>query len=678
MTCLFHKYKNLLCLYVVAGAMPLAAQVLVSGPYQSPMFSVTFGTSSVIQLQPSNALYNFHDGGLEKDACFPQVNFDVPTKEMLVNVEYNMDTRIQDLHKRADNVHQTLKASMPAILDFHNKQTAQTIQTNNQLKATAMQAPLVLDKIRQDKQDAYLKNLQSYRESSAKELQDALGKRQLSQQAVTDLEKIKNELLDETAWHSNDWALISSLIASNANAHANLIYDLLALNPALANNPVVGTLSEVKILFEESLINGTLDPKVIRDGYLNARLIDALTAGKDLLGMANAFASYGKSVAAMTEAPADQAAMKLEIANQLARIDQEIERYRERIGTTNAVIEYHQYIQQAIRDYFKVNGMDEKGLPSPVPDRLPPAHLISPQGLPGISSHIQDQAFGKETSYAARSIAAEKAKAEHDFSGILERFNQYTSLGQTDPVFSSLNSYEDTKRQARMCLDYAGNINRDIEDIQKDYPGTDSKLIMEWVQAGKEVRYMADRYLPYADKQFRFTTVDMDLLRTEMTQAITYIQQHQVIPDYACNIYTATLLEKLYNIDPALFRNQQGDWLNANQIAARASFDTHFNAIGPALNQGNLDQAAYFATIGKPVIAVYFSPTGHGHISLVLPGLNAGASSRSGSWDMWVPMITNYSLTTSGECTGCFTDGKMSDAFSKAKAETTILYWLSR
>jgi hypothetical protein len=661
-----------LLLYSFTGT----TQVSISGSYKNPMFTISFNNTSVIRTQPSNLLYNFHDGGLDQDACRPQADFDVATDQMLKYVADNMNSRIDALQTQASVVRAAIAAGMPAILEHNTKQLQQMNSLKQQLQVTANQPPIVLDKVRQDQQEAYVKNLQQYKGASEKELQGAMSKRKLSQEAVTDLNRIKTDLLDETRWHSGDWALVSSFVASNINAHSNLIYDLLAVNPALSGNPVITTVSELKALFEESLIKGELDPGAIRNGYLKAHAIDALTAGNDLLGITNAFVSYGQSVAQMTSVPEDQEALRQEIKQQLLSIDKAIETYNQRIESTRAVIEYHKFIQEAIRSYFKTNGIDDQGMPAPVLQDLPPMQQITPEGFNGLNLGLQEQVFGKETSYTARSIASEKAKTEDDFTRALERVKEFTLHGQADPVFSSLSSYEETKRQADMCIQYAGDIHRDLEKIKKDYPGVDEKLVMEWLLAAKQVRYMADQYLPYSDKQFRFTTVDMDLLRTEITQAVIYLKQQEPIPDYACNIYTATLLHKLYGVDPSLFQHKNGSWLSANEIAARASIEGKFNAIGPALDQGNLDKASYLATIGKPVIAVYYSETGHGHISLLLPGLNAGAASRSGSWDMWVPLITNYSLTTSGECTGCFTEGKMSDAFSKEKAKTTILYWI--
>lgn len=663
-----------LLLQVLAGP----AQIFVGGSYTNPIFTFSFNDKSMIRSQPSGLLYNFHDGGLDQDMCVPQADFDTQTDQMLKYVGENMDNRINFLHNRADAMRTSLTAGMPAILEHNTKQLQQGNTLKNQLVITANQPPLVLDKVRQDQQDTYLKNLRQYKGTSEQELQKAISKRQLSQEAVSDLTRLKNDLLDETRWHSSDWALMSSLIASNINAHSNLIYDLLAINPALSGNPVVGTISEIKGLFEESLIKGELNPATIRNGYLKARAIDALTAGNDLLSITNAFVSYGQSVAQMTSVPQDQEALRQEIQRQLLNIDNEIRKYNQRIESTGAVIEYHKFIQESIRNYFKTNHIDDQGMPTPVLKELPPMQQITPGGFTGISLGLQEQAFGKETSFTARSVASEKAKTEYDFTMALARVNEFTAHGQPDPVFPSLSSYEDTKRQAYLCIQYAEDINRDLEKIRKDYPTVNESLAMDWLQAGKQLRYMADQYMPYSDKQFRFTTVDMDLLRTEITQAVNYIKQTEPIPDYACNIYTATLLTKLYGVDQALFQRKNGSWLSANEIAARASIDGKFNAIGPAFHQGNLDRASYLATIGKPVIAVYYSETGHGHISLLLPGLNAGAASRSGSWDMWVPMITNYSLTTSGECTSCFTEGKMSDAFSKEKAKATVLYWIDK
>lgn len=647
-----------------------------AGMFKGPYNKLTLHAPEFVYAQPQIMLHNFHDGGMPQDVAQPQVDFKKETEEMLNYVMGNIESRIQSLNAANSTLAGLISRQLPSV----EKNATQLNQRSRKLNATLMplaQKPeLVLDVQKQAALRQYLESIHSLKNASHQELSKVLHKQQLVKNAIDDLHKIREKLISESTWHTSDAALLTGILATNIMATSNLIYDLLAINPAAANNAGIYTLTRAKEVVQEALVLGEFDIGKMRDAFIIAAVKDAATEGNDLLKIADAIVNLAATVKSMTELPEDQAALKEEIRRQLENVEREINKFGEKNNKAQNVLELHRYIIQSIDNYLKLNNINEDFRLKPIEHTMPPLENIRPRGFEFQGIDFREELYQGIVPIKA-DINHEGRKIASTYETVRHRFNEHTERGTDDPVFKSMEELLESQRTATMCSMYAERIANDIESIKQKYPAVDKSLIESWVWASQEVRYTALNYYPFSDKTFRFTPVQLEDMRKEITNAVSYMQQQEVIPQYACNIYTAYVASKVYNVNEALFKKETGEWLTANELAAKASVDNNFHYIGNAYNQGNLDKASYYATIGKPVIALYYNSTGHGHVNMVLPGLNAGPALRSGTWKMWVPLVTNYSLTESGPCTDCFLEGKMSDAFSASRAEHVILYWLS-
>lgn len=298
---------------------------------------------------------------------------------------------------------------------------------------------------------------------------------------------------------------------------------------------------------------------------------------------------------------------------------------------------------------------------------------IAPEGFEFTGFDFRNDLYDDIKKKAHKEAVHEWLNQGKDYDDVLARFDQFTSRGEPDPVFDNKEALLLNFHIAEQALQTSLKLSEDFDKIKAEYPGVSENIIREWVKAGKTKRYEAIGYMPLSDESFRFTVMDMGIVRREIVSVVEHIQQDFVIPQFACNIYTGTLANKLYNIDIDLFK-KNGQWLNANNLALKAAGDDRFKLIGVASSQENLDRAAYMATIGKPVIAIWANKTGgHGHVNLLLPGMT---DFRSTTWERYVPWVTNYSITEGNECSGCFNEGRLSNAFGKNKMDAVIFYYL--
>lgn len=92
----------------------------------------------------------------------------------------------------------------------------------------------------------------------------------------------------------------------------------------------------------------------------------------------------------------------------------------------------------------------------------------------------------------------------------------------------------------------------------------------------------------------------------------------------ACNIFVANALLEVYGVpDLVNLQNNAGDfyqanWL-ANDIIKELDKSKNWSTLGVATSQADIDNAAYYASIGFPVVAVRPSNV-RGHIALISPG----------------------------------------------------------
>lgn len=663
------------CIVFLVSQSAVKGQFDLSYGLNSYAVRICLGNCSGYVQQPTQLLHDYHDGGLGSDNSRPNFRLEESeVEDMLDDVSWNIQTRMRYLDQEYNSLRSTIGEHLPAANQEKVQIRTELNTLNNQIEATLALPQPSLNTQEQLRMKEYLHEIHSLKNSVQAEMQRTLEKRFLNEQSRQDLQTQRATLIDDATWHISDEAQLLGILASNINATSNLMYDLLSINPAVSNNPVISGVGLLKSTLEDALIKGQFNLEDIQKAFAQAALIDGFTAGNDLLTATNAFAELGKRVADMTDLPADQNALRLEIQQQLASIDAHLNQYETRIVELNTILDAQRYMLQMIDNYLKNNGVsaDFEYIPFSSP---PPNACIAPEN-PGFQFeqlNPRDRVYDPSLTSNQRSRQFELEKISSDYPQILQRFEDHTSIGQADPVFSSLLELQTNEHVARMCLEFSGRMQQDFEEIRSMYPGVSPDLIQQWMNAASGKRYEALNYLPVSNEDFRYTLVDLVNLKSEMNSVIDHIQATTPIPYFACNIYTATLVSTIYGKDITTFKNNNNEWLTANQIAVKAALGDGFSYIGTGDQQKALNDASYLATIGKPVVAVYFNPNPgeHGHINFVLPGLN---QSRSSSWQLYVPSVSNYSLTLSGECTNCFTDGMLSNAFGADKAPKVIFY----
>jgi hypothetical protein len=103
-------------------------------------------------------------------------------------------------------------------------------------------------------------------------------------------------------------------------------------------------------------------------------------------------------------------------------------------------------------------------------------------------------------------------------------------------------------------------------------------------------------------------------------------------------------MDKIYHVTD--FDDPAGGFKLANDIADFVSKSEKWELVGPATSQYANDRAAYYATIGRPAIAVRYEG-GEGHIMVIMPGMT---TKNTTGLDLWlasgvkyVPSAVNYS-----------------------------------
>lgn len=627
---------------------------------------------SVFKTHPINMLYNYKDGGFQSDLSNANLDFDEETDVMLQNIEDNLDKRIINLKNKYKILSQKIITNSEQLfLEDISKLTA-TNSLNHNISRT-LEEPQVIFTVQEfQKFNNYLKQVNSFKALSIRNLDKALRDRKLNIEAISDLKIHRENLLNETNWHSSSEAALIASLALNINATTNLIYDLLAIDPRVSNNPAIKTIGILKSTFEESLMKGQIDAVQIQKAFGEAYLIDGITSGSNLLQVTNTFYGLGKSIALMTQIDGDHKELRKTIKTQLDAIDIQINKYNENINKATKVIELRNHIIESINNYLTLNNISSEFQYVPLgllPDirSIPPLNEIF--NFDRLDS--RNTIYNKHLTFLDKQLKFQKGKNKYEYSLILERFNEFRNKGEEDSVFKTLADFEANKRKSDMCLEFSEKINQNFENIKELYPNTDKNLISNWIKASKKIMYEAKNYMPLVNDIYRFTPVDINNMRTEMIKIISFMENEIVIPSFASNIYTAKLVSIVYNIDENIFKKENGTWFTSNELAIKAMTKSNFNRLGFAIDQKTLDKASYFATIGKPVIAIYYNDNGYGHVNLILPGLN---TIKSVAWNKYVPLVTNYSLTPKGDCNKCYLEGKISDAFSYEKAKKTIIY----
>lgn len=135
---------------------------------------------------------------------------------------------------------------------------------------------------------------------------------------------------------------------------------------------------------------------------------------------------------------------------------------------------------------------------------------------------------------------------------------------------------------------------------------------------------------------------------------------------YQCSSFIGESIAKVYKTN-AFFSEKLSRYLWINEIPKSFSENGQWKEIGRAYDQKALKQAQEQANAAKPVIAVYTTSSGIGHIAVILPG----KLQYSGSWGFDVPNAASFLFNDSEKS---FVDKGLSYAFTKNMIKDVILY----
>jgi hypothetical protein len=203
----------------------------------------------------------------------------------------------------------------------------------------------------QGNRSSYLQRLHSLDPVIDREVNKALAQRTLTIEARRDLATLKRKLLSDTAWRRSDGALAVAVISGAANAFANLLLDLLPKPPA------VDLLHQVVYTgLHQGLSTGYWDAEKIAQAIAFALVEDKATAGQPVRQMALALGKFANGLAAAVQAGAEQAALKSEVAKQVAQIEAEMRRYEEKLLLqTNQIHRTRDEILHQRDEFFQVH-----------------------------------------------------------------------------------------------------------------------------------------------------------------------------------------------------------------------------------------------------------------------------------------------------------------------------------
>jgi hypothetical protein len=310
-----------------------------------------------------------------------------------------------------------------------------------------------------------------------------------------------------------------------------------------------------------------------------------------------------------------------------------------------------------------------------------PAEHLRPSG-PSVSGiTLRQSVYDYSNSEIANKIKFESNKQHQSFTQARARFDENVRNGRPDPVYSKLEDLENADRYTNMCLRFASSIEKDLEQIRVNYPGLSDKIVQRWIQNAKISRLEAEGYKPQSNEDFPYTALDLDKMREGMKNTIQEMIDCNPIPDYACNTFTGRVMEKVYNLTD--FKLPNGEFYQANLIAAKMAESPDWEIIGPATSQKANDAASYYATIGNPVVAVRMNlnENDHGHICVVLPGMGIEIPGYPNRADRvgyvenkvrYVANVANYSLNSP---TLSFLQGRLDNAFTNP---TGVIFYRRR
>ena len=175
-------------------------------------------------------------------------------------------------------------------------------------------------------------------------------------EARNDMRRQREKLLDDNRWATSKWSLLQAYVAKNLETTADLINNLLELNPAgaAAGRVIRGGKNTARRVFE-ALESGKKIQK-ITNGELGDVLFDELMS-TDALPYANlrkgakTIKDLGKSVKEMTEFKQNQEELKATIRENLDMIDAAMSQQEERLKNSRQAMQALDEIRKGIDSY---------------------------------------------------------------------------------------------------------------------------------------------------------------------------------------------------------------------------------------------------------------------------------------------------------------------------------------
>ncbi len=153
-------------------------------------------------------------------------------------------------------------------------------------------------------------------------------------------------------------------------------------------------------------------------------------------------------------------------------------------------------------------------------------------------------------------------------------------------------------------------------------------------------------------------------LATSLQQFLDCKSQDANNPE--CARYVGESLQKVYKVND-FYSSKLGRYLTASEIAKMLDENNQWKMIGHGYEQQALAEAQDNANAKKAVVALYMTPSGAGHVAIILPG----ELQPSGSWGLNVPNSASFLMM---EPQRSYVGKGLSYAFAKTHLKDVVLY----
>lgn len=277
-----------------------------------------------------------------------------------------------------------------------------------------------------------------------------------------------------------------------------------------------------------------------------------------------------------------------------------------------------------------------------------PSYHTRVNSSPILGQSIATSVFPPSNTIQQNEIIREGFKTAVSSDDVDSRVKNNFSNGTTDPVFSSIEKYNDLKKLLDNSLSYARYFSDSKNEIVKRQPMSSAEISNGYLHQAKLLRFYSEGKI--TDVQFRdFSIMDLELLAEEYRKLLIEFDiscNAGNAGDVAspCNRFTAMVLKSIYKIDDFINipsgDNQQIPL--ANKIYEFVSTDEKWHLIGSANSQDANDAAALYAAEGRPVIAIQPNATGSGHVCVVLPGIPKEGTGNPGYGPVKLPYVASW------------------------------------